>query len=793
MNSNIPTFSSKKQSSSSRIPNISSIPRPSRIPTTTKKPSNQNIMYSGIKRPRPNDPPISHIPTSLTKFKRSAPLSLMKSKISHHDMIEDSNVSELKLDFSGTFRSPISMISRNSSAMSIDSKLLNVPNTNVNSSKISSNSSLIEEPTIITRNVESKATSPMVDWKTITKDTELISYKVRINVLKKEADELEHKNSKLRIDNEVNATRYQNEIEEYKSRTKDLQNEIRTLKENEKKLKYEFDEFQKLHLEQSKLIDKQNIEHEKVIAKLKEELFKAKSDAETQRCQLSMDTLNFEHRISLLQSENDQLRQENELHRSNSLDFDLKNKEIGTLKTELNKANSTIEQLRTELKSFEEGKKLESILQGELSQLRCVKDENVQLKNKLDLLSRVHEENVMLNEKLFGHETKIEILRQQLNQKNIDIHSFQSNKAKLLKWTEIVGIDSPEIVVDKIKTLTENVTILNVENDLLKSNVKTLEEKISNENFHSKSNESNLKNAEAKIVQIEQILEHSNKKCLFLSKEVDYYKKMRAQDSSINKNADINNGQKINELESIIEQYKTAANKFESELNEARNELETKRSMGKENEELKNEIRRIKELNPHICTNVSMLDCSTLQTNEKQYRVLHLIENPVSWEMKKRIEELGKLREENERLKCLVEIMERGELNNADITRQIDEGLQYRFKVKKLEEKLAEYEQKTIILNDKFKEKCYRFRQCCMEVTGYQVDDLYRNKYRVRHKYALKNAFLIEFDGKTIRLIEDETTAKFNDKIELYINEHKSLPAFFASYTLELLKEQTMF
>nr|XP_027204889.1 mitotic spindle assembly checkpoint protein MAD1-like [Dermatophagoides pteronyssinus] len=784
MDSSIPTFSSKKPSGS-RIPNISSIPRPSMIPTTAKKPSNSNIMFSGIKRPRPNDPSVSHIPTSVSKFKRSTPLSLMKAKINRHNMMDDSNPPDLKLDF----RSPMPM-SRSVSAMSISSKLSNVQKSDVNNSKISSNSSLFEESTLIPRTVESKATSPIVDWKTITKDTEVISYKVRINVLQKEVNELQRTNSELRIDNEVNATRYQNEIEEYKKQTKELQNEIQTLKKNEEKLKYEFDEFQKLHLEQSKLMDKQNVEHEKEISKLKEELFQAKSDGEKQRSQLSMDTFNFEHRISLLQSENDQLRQENELHRSNLLDFDLKNKEIENLKLKLNQANSTIEQLKTELKSFEESKKLEPILQDVLSQLRTMKDENVNLKNKNDLLSSVHEKNVMLNEKLLGYETKIDILQQQLNKKNIDIHALESSKEKLLKWTQIVGIDSPEIVAEKIKMFNEQISLLNVENDLLKSKIKTFEEKISNENFLLKSNELNLKNAETKITKLNELLERTNKKCLFLSKEVDYYKKMASQDS-VNKNSDVNNSQKITELESIIEQYKTTANKFETELNEARKELETKRLLDKENEELKNEIQRIKELNPHICTNVSMLDCSTLQTNEKQFRIIHLKDNPVSWEIKKRNEEFEKLKEENERLKCLVEILERGETNNADITRQIDEGLQYRFKMKKMEELISRYEQQSIIFKDKFRKHLDDFRRCCMEVTGFQIDFL-RNKYRLRSKLAFKNEFYVEFDGKNIRLIENEVTKRFNDKIDLYINEHKSFPAFFASYTLELFKERTM-
>ncbi|OTF78760.1 mitotic spindle assembly checkpoint protein MAD1-like protein [Euroglyphus maynei] len=740
------------------------------------------MMSTGIKRPRPND---SHIPTSISKFKRSTPLSLMKPKITRHDMMmDDSNAPDLKLDF----RSPIP-IDRSVSTMSFGSRLSNIQKSDVNNSKISSNSSLFEEPTFITRNVESKATSPIVDWKTITKDSEIISYKVRINVLQKELDELQCKNSKLRIDNEVNATRYQNEIDEYKNRTKELQNEIQTLKENEKKLKYEFDEFQKLHLEQSKMMDKQNVEHEKLLANLNEELFKARSYGETQRSQLSMDALNFEHRISLLQSENEQLRQENQLHRSNALDFDEKQKEIETLTLKLNELNSVVEKLRAELKSYEEGKKLESILRGELNQLQSVKDENVQLRNKLDLLSRVHEKNVMLEEKSLGLKMQIEILEKQLEKKNIDIHELEMNKQKLLKWTQLVGIDSPEIVADKIRKLEETISLLNVENDLQKSKMKTLEEKISNENFLSKSNELNVKNAEAKIVELRERLECLNKKCQFLTKEVDYYKKIATQDSySVN-----NNGQqRIAELETIIEQYKTAANKFETELNETRKQLDTHRTMDRENEELKNELQRIKELNPHICTNLSMLDCSTLQTNEKQYRVLHMVENPVSWETKKRIEEWKNLAEENERLKCLVEILERGETNQADITRQIDEGLQYRFQVKNLEEQLARNKQKMNKFEEIFRKKCDNFRKCCMEVTGYQIDNPNGNRYRLRHKYAFKNEFYIEFDGKKIKLLKDEITERLSDKIDLYINEHNSFPAFFASYTLELFKEQTM-
>src|SRR5699024_1006962 len=94
----------------------------------------------------------------------------------------------------------------------------------------------------------------------------------------------------------------------------------------------------------------------------------------------------------------------------------------------------------------------------------------------------------------------------------------------------------------------------------------------------------------------------------------------------------------------------------EKELNEAQQLATNIRAREREICELKAEIERIKTLNPHICTSMS-LDVSTLQTRENNFRVIHLKENPFTVSVTEYNNEYNNLKEENGRLKCLVEVL----------------------------------------------------------------------------------------------------------------------------------------
>lgn len=746
MNSKIPTFTAKKPASSQiRSISTSTIQRPSRIPELST--------ISRFKRPR-ND----YIDNTIYKFKRNTPLSLMR----RNNDLNESNKPITRLDFSeSSYQSAISNISSITNAT--------ISNENDSNKKM---------------NVESKSTSPIVDWKTITKESEIISYKVKINMLQEENETLQCKITKLNVDNQMNETKLQNELQANKNNINKLTNEVQMLKNNEEKLKKELEELQEKNNENINSLEKQKIEFDRINAKLKEELFAAQSSEERILASQAMNELNFKHEINNLNFKLEQLKEENSVYYSNSLIYETKLNELESIKNNLAEANSTIEKLKNELQSYEEGKKLEAILHGELNELRAIKNENILLKNKLELFSKEHDENLILKEKIIGHENNIKLLNEQLLQKNIDIHNFEINKEKLNNWIKITGIDSPEIALEKMNSIKENLTVLTVENDILKSEINTLKEQISNNNYLNKSLELNLNKANEKIKSLDELVKESDKKCSFLNKERDFFKKL------YNDLETKQNDTRVVELQAILEEYQSNVSKLEADLKAARKELDDNKINEKENEELKNEIKRIKELNPHICTNYSMLDTSTLQTNEKQFRIIHLNDNLLSIEMNKRVEELSTLKEENQRLKCLVEILERGDANNADISKQIDEAFQYR--IETLKNNLNKREKQIKNLKQIFKRYSDSFRLACMELTGYQIDNIEKNRYRLRHKYAFQNEFIVEIVGKSIKLMEDDTTKKFQDKIQFYLKEHQSYPAFFASYSLELLKNQTL-
>ncbi|KAF7490944.1 Mitotic spindle assembly checkpoint protein MAD1 [Sarcoptes scabiei] len=785
MESKIPKISVGKiqpPSTISRIPNLTGIKRPSSFfPSSAVK---NPIPSTGIKKPR-NDLPPSRIPN--TAFKRTTPLTLLRTK-SRSDLEHDDLILATKLDFpdnttppenkAASFKASVSTLDSNTKISSLFDQ---------NKSKESKLSSEISSSTFsksreITK--ESKATSPIVNWDSINKETEIVSYKAKINLLQKELEELQSKNSRFRIDSQVNETKLRNNNEALQNKISELQKQIDDNRRKEEKMGQDYERLAQDHAEQSLKIEQNKSEYEKEISKLNENLMDLKAKEERIRSEFLLE------RNDLLRKNNDQmneierLRMENDMHNQKEYNFESKNNEIDSIKADLCEAESIIKQLQSELKSFKDGKKLEAILEGEIQQLRSTKEENIMLRNNLDLLSNVKSENVLLNEKVSGLEKSIELLTEQLRQKNIDMHDLEANRMKLKKWTEIIGIDLPELVVDKINKLEENLTMIKTENEIIISENKSFKEKALEQELRCQTLQSSLEDANRKLIKNEELLQDSERKYLFQLKMSEYYRNISTSKTPTENEENI-------KLSKLIDDYKEMVAKLEHQLQEEREVLKDLDSLRKENEDLQNELKLIKELNPHICMNSSMLNVSVAQTNEEQFRVMHLIDNPISHEIQKRNELIEKLKNENEKLKCLVELLERG--TKTINTESIDEAVKHRFEIQKLQTSLEQSKKHFQVLKQNFKQTCDTFRMACLELTGYQIDNIAKNKYRLRHKYALHNEFIVEMDGKIIKLFRNDATKKYEEKIQQFIDEHGSYPAFFASYSLELFQSQTLF
>lgn len=218
----------------------------------------------------------------------------------------------------------------------------------------------------------------------------------------------------------------------------------------------------------------------------------------------------------------------------------------------------------------------------------------------------------------------------------------------------------------------------------------------------------------------------------------------------------------------------------------------------KELELVKLELDSIRKANPNIfmasLPPTNSTTPTSLQTSEEAYRVMHLIDNPLALRVRDYCAEHERMASDIKRFRCMVELLESN--NVGDMTRQLDEGLQYRQEVERLQtnlERLEAEHRKTI---ESFTKTSRHFRLACQNLFGYRLDNFANCKFRATHLYAddanESFEFIISHDGRSIQLVPNQTTERFQDLCQLYLVEHHDFPAFLAAYTLKMFSLKTL-
>jgi mitotic spindle assembly checkpoint protein MAD1 len=115
--------------------------------------------------------------------------------------------------------------------------------------------------------------------------------------------------------------------------------------------------------------------------------------------------------------------------------------------------------------------------------------------------------------------------------------------------------------------------------------------------------------------------------------------------------------------------------------------------------------------------------------------------------------------------------------------------------VEKLKQKLISAEKRQQSIIEAFKKTSKDFREVCYILTGYRIDALKQNIYRLSHVYAdsPNDNLLFEWaeTDRGIKLLENDYSEKLTDLLQTYLKQHDSFPAFLASLTLDLFHKQT--
>ncbi|KAH9392737.1 Mitotic spindle assembly checkpoint protein MAD1 [Tyrophagus putrescentiae] len=622
---------------------------------------------------------------------------------------------------------------------------------------------------------ESRATSPIINWK--LQDTELSAFKSKISILEKQLSELNSKNSRSKIENELKETKLRSELEASQRLAGELKKELAASREQRDKIKREFEQFQGEHLKQAETFDQTQLEYEKTISELRNELLQIKSSEAEAKSALASETAKLKFRADELENLLEKANAEKAVYLNSFNELSAKDFNTERLKEELSAAKQEVALLKEQAESLQENARLNEMLKGEINHYQQVQQENAHLKSRLEALSDVHTKNLVLQEQVGQLKGQLEKQSDLLRQKNVDLGELAFNRRRIAEWINIVGADAPDIVLTQLTELRQALELLRVENESLRAELK---DKASAEVLVASTSQG----ADLQVSQLGQELSQ---------------RALDAYESELT--LDMNSAQwrRISELESALNEQRELLATYECDLKTAEDVAAKLAAKEKEVHELASEMARIKMLSPHVCTTTatnitaSSLDVSTLQTREKNFRVIHLRENPLSAKVAAYNEEFARLQAENTRLKCLVEVLESGDV--ADMTRQISEGIQCRTEVEQWRAKAESVERRYSGLKDSFKKISKSFRETVLYLTGYRIDALASGRYRLTHAYdRQKRALIFEVSkSKAITLLEEDSSQleSLRELIRTYLTEGQSYPAFLAAFSLELFNSST--
>ncbi|XP_060116548.1 mitotic spindle assembly checkpoint protein MAD1 [Heteronotia binoei] len=183
-------------------------------------------------------------------------------------------------------------------------------------------------------------------------------------------------------------------------------------------------------------------------------------------------------------------------------------------------------------------------------------------------------------------------------------------------------------------------------------------------------------------------------------------------------------------------------------------------------------------------------------------KVLHLSENPASLAKRQHLQEQAQLREECQRLRERILVLERGGslpgTSEGVVTLpEGAEGLPSTSEVAELKTKLESEKKINQRLKEVFHSKIQEFRKVYYNLTGYQIDMTCESQYRITSMYAERKEDCLIFravkpTSSKMQLLETEFSKTLGEMIDLHLHQQKSIPAFLSALTLDLFSRQTV-
>ncbi|XP_061174912.1 mitotic spindle assembly checkpoint protein MAD1-like [Saccostrea echinata] len=656
----------------------------------------------------------------------------------------------------------------------------------------------------------------------LLKDIELKKAQCEINKLKSELVSEQTSRKRFRIELEKDLNSSKGEKERLEERTREVKSQLSLLCEKEKKVTTENEEIRaELNQRKKQYNDSLSVLQMEVF-RLKEELQQTKESAAEEQKEL---------RNQLFQVQSEQRSSKTELEKTQALlslqknftkDLQVRIDDLNQYKTKSEKAEHRIKELEFKISQSEEDAVVNRSMREKLVSIAGLEKEIQKLKEENAHLREIQENNILLKEQTENMKQKLErseIRCERLSQVEAECEEL---KEKLQKWDEIKQengtLQTPSQLSQRLAHLQESQAIMLEKQGHLQSSLHLKEEELKKAFQTREDLVAQLTTEKTRTQQQTQFIKRLQRKLLLISKERDMYQGLiDSYQSEVTVNMSTIASSRIQQLEETLEGYRKQMESMEAELSKTPTETmatskQTTSSEGSQTQE-KCDQNLFLELRERIAflekeLEKTMEDKYTLEARIEQkhlqgdfdptkLKVLHFSMNPAALAQQKRADELKNLKEENERLKKRLEVLEESKGQAQDVTLQVEQKMSEPSSSREVEEmkKMLETEElKNKRLLEVFKKTSQEFREVCYQLMGYKIDIPCTNKYKITSMYAEspEDFFMFEqsSDGK-VQFLATDFAETLQDHIETYISKNNSIPAFLSAVTLELLSRQT--
>ena len=507
--------------------------------------------------------------------------------------------------------------------------------------------------------------------------------------------------------------------------------------------------------------------------------------------------------------------------------------ELEKAQSDLLLAKNEIHSLQRELKQNEDATIERKAMRQRLDEYPRLVSENDSLKRRNKLLIDTADNSALLK-------TKVDDLEVKLNKAEIDardgmlakeklhhyigqIERWRQLSLELLNEDEKAVIDAQSIGVDVLrqkiaefqrKEMSSQVDIKTLEVKAAESDrltTKLLSEAEKHDREHAKAKED--------LNQQASLIKRFKRKLLLIVKERDSYKGvLDSYENEITFSGKDFEKDRVQSLESVILTYRETIESLENQLAKYQgvsheavvlesdvqkgSPVQSKQISEDESAKIRSELENMEtRLNTALAQKEALeleLERRAIQGdyNPTDTKVLHFRNNPLQQATEEHSLRLSKLQGDNESLKTRIKLLEEGQ--SKDLTLLVGQKMEENVssqEVQELKEQLKSKDIQKQRLLEAFSNTSKSFREVCCQLTGYRIDGLQNNQFRLTPTYAEnptdENLLFRLEQGGELSMLDTPFSSQLTELIDLHLIRQNSIPVFLAAVIMDLFSRQT--